>query len=80
MLLSNKRSQNSTYFQIHEEYVAMETESCLLNREFNISEGWFVYAVLLKHYEANIFYLNCANMNVGGVNYRTLGMLKFDKF
>ena len=27
-----------------------------------------------------VFYLNCANMNVGGVYYRTLGMLRFDKF
>ena len=27
----------------------METESCILNKEFNMSEGVFVYAVLLKH-------------------------------
>ena len=27
-----------------------------------------------------VFYKNCVNMNVGGVNYRTSGMLKFEKF
>ena len=32
----------------------METESCILNKEFNMFEGWFVYAVLLKHYYADI--------------------------
>ena len=48
------KSQNSTYFQIHGDCVAMETESCMLNKEFDISEGLFVYTVLLKHYEANI--------------------------
>ena len=37
-----------------------------------MSEGWFVYAVLLKHY----YYI----MNVAGVNCRTSGMLKFDSF
>ena len=35
-----------------------------------MSESWFVYAVLLKHYKANIlcFLLKLCNMNVGGVN------------
>ena len=28
----------------------METESFTQNKEFNISEGLFVYAVLQKHY------------------------------
>ena len=32
----------------------METESFIPNREFNIFEGLFVYAVLQKHYEAII--------------------------
>ena len=47
-----------------------------------MSEGWFVYAVLLKHYLANIlcFLLKLCKLNMGGVNYRTSGMLKFDKF
>ena len=27
-----------------------------------------------------VFYYNCVNLNIGGVNYRTSGMLKFDKF
>ena len=27
-----------------------------LNQELNMSEGWFVYVVLLKHYFANILY------------------------
>ena len=46
-----------------------------------MSEGWFVYAVLLN-IRMLIFYVsyeNCVNMNVGGVNYRTSGMLKFEK-
>ena len=50
MLPSNKISQNFTNFQIHKEYAAMETESFIPNKEFNISEGLFVYAVLQKHY------------------------------
>ena len=53
-LPSNKRSQNSTYFQIQAACVAMETESCILNKEFNESAGLFVNAVLLKHNKANI--------------------------
>ena len=53
-LPSNKISQNSTNFQIHEDCVAMETESFIPNKEFNISEGLFVYAVLQKHYYAII--------------------------
>ena len=51
-LPSNKISQNFTNFQIHEDCVAMETESLIPNKEFNISEGLFVYAVLQKHYYA----------------------------
>ena len=27
-----------------------------------------------------VFYQNCVNMNVGGVNNRTLGIIKIDKF
>ena len=34
----------------------METKSFIPNKEFNISEGLFVYAVLQKHYQA-IFYV-----------------------
>ena len=49
-LPSNKISQNYTNFQIHEDCVAMETESFIPNKQFNISEGLFVYAVLQKHY------------------------------
>ena len=49
-LPSNKISQNFTNFQIHEDCVAMETESFIPNKEFNISEGLFVYALLQKHY------------------------------
>ena len=49
-LPSNKISQNFTNFQIHEDCVAMETESIITNKEFNISEGLFVYAVLQKYY------------------------------
>ena len=48
-LPSNKISQNFTNFQIHEDCVAMETESFFPNKEFNISEGLLVYAVLQKH-------------------------------
>ena len=39
-------------------------------------EGLFVYVVLLKHFRL-IFYVfnqNCVIMNVGGVNFSTLGM------
>ena len=53
-LPSNKISQNFTNFQKHEDCVAMETESFIPNKEFNISEGLFVYAVLQKHYKAII--------------------------
>ena len=49
-LPSNKISQNFTNFQIHEDCVAMETESFIPNKEFNISEGLLVYALLQKHY------------------------------
>ena len=55
-LLSNKRSQNSIFFfsQIHEDCVAMETELCILNKEFNMSGNMFNYAILVRHYYANI--------------------------
>ena len=51
----------------------METESLIPNKEFNMSEGLFVYAVLQKALLGYyfMFSINCANMNVGGVNYRT---------
>ena len=49
-LHSNKISQNITNFQIYDYCVAMETESLIPNKEFNISEGLLVYAVLQKHY------------------------------
>ena len=49
-LPSNKISQNFTNFQIHEDWVAMETESFIPNKKLNISEGLFVYAVLQKRY------------------------------
>ena len=49
-LPSNKISQNSTYFQIYEDCVAMETELFTPNKEFTISDGLFVYVVLQKHY------------------------------
>ena len=49
-LPSIKISQIFTNFQILEDCVAMETESFIPNKEFNISEGLFVYAVLQKHY------------------------------
>ena len=49
-LPSNKISQNFTYFQIHENCVAMEAESFIPNKEFNISEGLNLYVVLQKHY------------------------------
>ena len=39
MLPTNNISQNITNFQIHEDCVAMETESFIPNKEFNISEG-----------------------------------------
>ena len=45
-LPSNKIRQNFTNFQIHEDYVAMETESFIPNKKFNISVGLFVYVVL----------------------------------
>ena len=50
MLPSNKISQNFTNFQICEACVAMETETFIPNKKFDISEGLFVYAVLQKHY------------------------------
>ena len=49
-LPSNKISQNFTKFQIQDYCVAMETESFIQNKEFNISLGLLVYAVLHKHY------------------------------
>ena len=47
-LPSHKKLQNSTNFQIHEDCVAMETKMCNWIKELNMSEGWFVYVVLLK--------------------------------
>ena len=38
-LPSNKISQNFTYFEIHMDCVAMETESFIQNKEFNIFVG-----------------------------------------
>ena len=49
-----QKCQNSTNFQIHEDCVAMESKLCIQIKELNMSEGRFVYAVLLKHYLANI--------------------------
>ena len=49
-LPSNKKRQNSTNFQTHENCVAMETKVRIYIKELNMSEGLFVYAVLLKHY------------------------------
>ena len=51
-LPSNKISQNITIFQIHEDCVAMETESFISNKEFDFSEGLIVYVVLQNHYKA----------------------------
>ena len=48
-LPSNKKLQNSSNFQNHEDCIAMETKLCIQIRELNMSEGWYVYAVLLKH-------------------------------
>ena len=53
-LPSNKNLRNSTNFQIHDDCVAMETKLCIKIKELNMFEGWFVYAVLLKHYNANV--------------------------
>ena len=54
-LPSNKKLQNSTNFQIHKDCVAMETKLCIQIKELNLSEGWYVYAVLLKHCYASVF-------------------------
>ena len=53
-LATKNATNNSTNFQIHEDFVAMETKLYIQIKELNMSEGWFVYAVLLKHYKANI--------------------------
>ena len=47
-----------------------------------MSEGWFVYAVLLKQYKANVlcFLLKLCKYKFGWGNYRTSSMLKFDEF
>ena len=37
----------STNFQIHEDLVAMETELCISNKEFDMSDGLHVYATQL---------------------------------
>ena len=43
MLLSIKRSQSSINLHIHENWVAFETELCTCNKEFNMSDGLFLY-------------------------------------
>ena len=53
-LPSNNKLRNSTIFQIHDNCVAMETKLCVEIKELNMSEGWFVYTVLLKQYHANV--------------------------
>ena len=53
-LPSNKKRQNSTNFQIPEDCVAMETKLCIQIKELILSEGWFMYVVLIKHYLAYI--------------------------
>ena len=55
-LPSNKKLQNSTNFQIHEDCVAMETKLYILIKKLNMSEGWYLYAVLLKHCYANVLW------------------------
>ena len=51
----------------------METESFIANKEFNISVDLFCmqYCISITRQLFYVFYLNCVNMNVGGVNYRT---------
>ena len=81
-LLSNTKTPNFTNFQIHANRVAMETKLCILIKDLNKSEGWFVYAQLLKHDQANIlcFLLKLCKYECGWGKFRTSGMLKFDKF
>ena len=55
-LPSNKKLQNSTNFQIHDDCVAMETKLCTKVKELNMSEGLYVHAVLLKHCYANVLW------------------------
>ena len=38
----------------------------------------YCYSIIISYILC--FLLNCVNVNVGGVNYRASGMLKFDKF
>ena len=47
-----------------------------------MSEGWYVYAVVIKHCYTNIlwFLLKLCKYDCGWSNYRTSGILKFDKF
>ena len=42
--------------QMHEDCVAMETKYCILNKDFDLSDGLFVNTVLLrvKHYNAKL--------------------------
>ena len=56
VLPSNKKLQNSTNFQIHEDCVAMETKLCIQINDLYMSEGWYVYAVLLKHCYTNVLW------------------------
>ena len=48
-LPSTKKLQNSTNVQIHEDCVTMETKLCIQIKKLNMSEDWYVYAVLLNH-------------------------------
>ena len=51
----------------------METESFIPNKEFNISEVCLCmqYSKSIIRLLSYVFYKNCVNMKVGGVNYRT---------
>ena len=72
-LPSNKIRQNFTNFQIHEDCVAMETYSFIPIKEFNIYVGfWYMQCCIsIIRQLCYVFYYNCVNMNVGGVNYRS---------
>ena len=70
-LPSNKKTQILQKFQIHANCVAMETKLCILIKELNKSEGWFVYAQLLKHDQTNIlcFLLKLCKYECGWGNF-----------
>ena len=70
----NKISQNFTNFQIHEVFVAVETNHLFQNKEFNISEGLFVYAELQKHFRLVFyggFFIKIVLVRMCVVSYRT---------